>query len=416
MSEGGDTERAELDAVAGVSRTRPAAEYKVEGLSFGAATLARGHGDRWGSLTLTLTAEAAAHTTAPRETAVRFDLGYWASSAGAQRRDDAEFHEAVRSLLLDHHLLSRPGLLARADGGPPVEGAAAKALQALRDRVEGVRSHSATCPVCDDLVASLRHRYIEEQLRRGAAPSGYGWRRGLVDCAHAPMRGEAFAALFAAHPVLAFEAAGVLRPASAFDPPRFALNHELLSAMLGHWLMRRGRSRYGYDDPYRFGRGGERQRMSRVPQVGSLSASLRGALHFAAQSWGASGPLEGFAPPASEASEAVPTMTTSLEPLDVSVMWPEGVARPAEQPERAAKAPAERAATPAKTKTTAAKKVKPAKEPAAKEEPAVKAPSPGQMLMTAELRALGYSDAKVKSLLAAGTIERAGYGWFRWKG
>ena len=406
MSEGEDTERATLNAVAGVSRTRPAAEYRVEGLSFGAATLARGHGDRWGSLTLTLTAEAASHTTAPTATTVRFDLGYWASSAGSRQRDDAEFHEAVRSLLLDHHLLSRPGLLAHADGGPPVEGAAAKALLALRDRVEGVRSHSATCPVCDDLVASLRHRYMEGQLRRGAAPSGYGWRRGLVDCAHAPMRGEAFAALLAAHPELAFEAAGVLRPASALDPPRFALSHQLLAPMLGHWLMRRGRSRYGYvDDPFRYGRGGERQRLSRVPQGESLSVSLRGALHFAAQSWGASGPLEGFAPPTTEAVEATPTMTTSVEPLDVSVMWPEGVARPAE------KEPAKK--EPAAVKKPAGRATKKATEAL---KPEAGAPSIGQMLMTAELRALGYSDAKVKSLLAAGTIERAGYGWFRWKG
>jgi len=36
--------------------------------------------------------------------------------------------------------------------------------------------------------------------------------------------------------------------------------------------------------------------------------------------------------------------------------------------------------------------------------------------MTLELRALGYTEAKVKKLLKEGTLERAGYGWFRWKG
>ncbi len=36
--------------------------------------------------------------------------------------------------------------------------------------------------------------------------------------------------------------------------------------------------------------------------------------------------------------------------------------------------------------------------------------------MTSELRALGYTDAKVKRLFVEGRIERIDFGWYRWKG
>ncbi|MEZ4409420.1 MAG: hypothetical protein R3A52_23555 [Polyangiales bacterium] len=412
MSASEDTERARLDAVAGVSRSRPEMKYTVEGLSFGAATLTREADGRWSTLTLSLTEEAAASTAAPTEREVSVEVRYWLSTLGSLRGEDAERFEGLRSLLVEHHLLSRPRLLLRADGGAPIEGAALKALDAVREMVARVQAHFVNCPVCDDPVAAQRHRFLQGRLGRGAPPMGSGWRRGVVDCAHAAMRDKAFAALFAAHPELAFEAARVLVPSMKLDPPRFVLNRELLAPLLGHWLMRRARSRYGgldYGYGYGYRRGAEQRKMSRVPRGTALSPALRGALHYAAQSWEASGPLESFAPPTTDAAEGMPTMTSSSEPIDVAVMWPEGVARPAPKPERAAKAPAKRTAPSAK--------VKPAKAKAATtEEAVVKAPAPGQMLMTAELRALGYSDAKVKSLLAAGTIERAGYGWFRWKG
>ena len=44
------------------------------------------------------------------------------------------------------------------------------------------------------------------------------------------------------------------------------------------------------------------------------------------------------------------------------------------------------------------------------------APAPGQEMMTSELRALGYTDAKVKRLFVEGRIERIDFGWYRWKG
>ncbi len=36
--------------------------------------------------------------------------------------------------------------------------------------------------------------------------------------------------------------------------------------------------------------------------------------------------------------------------------------------------------------------------------------------MTSELRALGYSAATLKQMLAEGTLERTGYGWYRFTG
>ncbi len=34
--------------------------------------------------------------------------------------------------------------------------------------------------------------------------------------------------------------------------------------------------------------------------------------------------------------------------------------------------------------------------------------------MTSELRARGYTDAKLRQLIKEGVVERAGFGWYRW--
>lgn len=413
-------DRAELDRIAGVSRRAPRVRYEVEGLSFGGATLTRRADDRWSLLTLSLTAEAAVRTEAPGTTSVEFPMEYWLAQGATYGDGEATITAGLHALLVEHHLLSRPALLQRPDdGGPPVEGAAREALVKLREAVERTHAQYARCPACDaarrdhppsvenlDLLARVLGRRIDPAQLRDLLGGAYPTRRGVArPCAHAAMRVEALRALCAAYPELALESAHLLIGASSLDPPRFVLSPMAEKPMLGQWLVQRARRRrgYGYDDYLRDAP--PRRRVSLRRPVGDtpLSPALRGALSFAAQSWEADGPLEGFAPPPEGATEAAPTMSASTEVLDVAVLWPDGATHPA--PTIAAEPEAPKVAPKPKRPRAPKAPAKPTQEP-----------SPGQELMTADLRALGYTDARIKQLLKDGVIERAGYGWFRWKG
>jgi hypothetical protein len=103
-------------------------------------------------------------------------------------------------------------------------------------------------------------------------------------------------------------------------------------------------------------------------------------------------------------SAAMPVMTPAMALQDVALVWPDGVPRPAPRLPEATPPP------PPPKRPTAPKRAKAATKSASAK------PAPGQELMTPELRALGYSDAAIKQLLKDGTIQRAGYGWYRWKG
>lgn len=441
-----DPVRAELDAVAGVSRRAPDTRYTVTGLSFGEATLSRHPSTgRWEWLTLRLSAAAAATTKTPKELSVSFPMEFWLAQGANFGDKDSTLAAGLYALLMEHRLLSRPGLLWGANDGALVEGPAMDALALLRASMVRTLEQAATCPACGggtgrslaastnpiELIQQMLNGQMSRAERMSVLASGYG-RRGVVVptvCDHTPMRVEALHRLCAVFPELALEASQVLLAAPAMDPPRFVLSPQMEKPMLGQWLMQRTRRRYDYDDygsgygrgyGYGGGYGRPTRRVSLRRTAGetTLSPALRGALTFATQSWAATGPLESFVAPPEGAADAAPVMGTAAEFIDVAVLWPESVAK------AAAPVAATRETTEvAKAKPTAKAKPKTKKAEAAKAEAAKAAPveagaapTPGQELMTTELRTLGYSDAKVKQLLKAGTLERIDFGWYRWKG
>lgn len=430
---GHDPVRARLDRVAGVSRRTPRAEYAVEGLSFGAAKLKRnpGHG-RWESLILTLTPEASAESEragGSRATPVYYPLEYWlacGSSPGDDEDDDVP--AGLHALLVEHGLLSSPAWLT--DAAPPALPAdAAAALDGLRTVLARVTGMDVKCPVC----GPARGGRAVRGGRYGRGPGDLPEQASLLrmlglsiadlydepagpspGCPHAAMRREAFGALCGEFPELAFEAALVLVAAPTMSPPRYVLSPLRVKSLLDTWLVQRVLP--AVDDPPR-----RAVLPPPVPEDAALSPGQRGALAFAAQSWGYDGAPGRFVPPVNAAGD-MPAMAAGVALPDVARLWPDTVAKPAPRPagEPAGKAPrpspktarTARAPRPPKTtETTETTEVE-----AATESQRPPAPTPGQQLMTSELRALGYGDARVRQLLKDGTLERAGFGWYRWKG
>ena len=283
------------------------------------------------------------------------------------------------------------------------------------DTTEGRRTRvDVTCPVCPPPRRAGRARstypmppgvFDRERLQLlrmlGLDVSGLIGEPAAPEapCPHAPMRHEAFGALFAAFPELAFEATQLLIAAPTLTPPRFVLSPAMMRGLVGAWLMGRARP------------GALPRAITRAPAAPTLdddarwSEAQRAAEAFARGAWGFDGPLRA----ADDGAGATPVLAAGEALPDVALMWPDGVARPAPRPPEAAPP------KPPKVKKPTAPK-RPKAEAKGTSKPAAAKPTPGQELMTPELRALGYSDAAIKGLLQDGTIERAGYGWYRWKG
>lgn len=384
-----DPRRERLDRVAGLSRLAPRVDYELRGLSFGAATLRRNPASgRWDSLTLS-----------PGATTVLYPLTHWLGRGEFVGDDDLS--PGLYSLVVDGALLSNPAwLLDAAPIDPALSPAAARSLTHLRRSLAHATRLDAPCPVCPPprrgrhgssayptASSSLTRQRMELLQILGIDV------RGLfdeptppeVECPHTAMRHEAFGALFAAFPELAFEATQLLIAAPTLSPPRFVMSPMMMRGLVGAWLM--GRAHRGS----RAWLGGARPEPAPPPTPRAddalLSVGQRAALAFARASWGFEGPLGAFVPAMNDDSAAMPVMAPAMALADVALVWPDGVARPAPRLPEAALPP-----------------------------PPPPPPTPGQELMTPELRALGYSDAAIKKLLKDGTIERAGYGWFRWKG
>lgn len=396
MSDADDGWRARLDRVAGVSLRPPGEAYRVDGLSFGEAILSRDLGSgRWASLTLTLTLDAADRSRkagGSEATRVSFPMQH----ALVQREDASDVGPGVRGLLVDHELLSRPAwLTSPALEAPPSDDAALGALDRLRAALCRATGRAAMCPVCERAPVGGGRQNVSMSLL-----FKLGLHIGMTDepvdaaaaeCPHAPMRREALGALWAAFPELAFEAVLLLVAASAMRPPRFVLSTALMPWLLGSWLMNRQPTRYAsWARP--------------APDAAETSA-----LALSARVWRFEATPGVVAPAEGAGSDPAPALSTRPSPPAVTLLWPDGVARP--------EPPQVEAAPPTTAKRHTAPKGAP-KEPlsAPAEHPAQPdPPSPGQEMMTAELRALGYTDARIKRLVADGSLERAGYGWFRWR-
>lgn len=419
-----DALRERLDRIAGISLRAPREEYLVTGLSFGEAKLCRNTGTgRWEALVLRLTPSAAADVEkagGSRSSTVHYPLEHWLAQGSSDPTEVAVVAAGLHALLVDHGLLSRPELLTSAGSiDPGLAPLAAAALEELRRTLSRTTRGPARCPVCAERRSTLDPRYSHrntqyseqaEILRMlGIFLPGRGLSKPdetAPECPHAAMRGLAFQRLCQEHPELGFEAALLLVPVTVSDPPRFVLSPMAMKPMLEAWLMPSARD--AYDDEYdEFTDAPRRTVVPRAaPGNSTLTPGQRGALAFATQSWEADGALPDYLPPANDASGEMPVMASEIISPDVVLLWPEGVARPAPK----LPPPPPPAPPPAKP---AAKKREKAPTPSPTPPPT---PTPGQELMTSELRALGYTEAKVKKLLQEGTLERAGYGWFRWKG
>lgn len=420
-----DALRERLDRIAGISLRAPRAEYIVTGLSFGEATLRRNTGTgRWETLTLRLTPSAAADVQkagGSRDVTVIYPLEHWQAQGTTFDAEVEAVAAGLHPLLVDHGLLSRPELLTSARSiDPDLDAPAAASLEALRSTLSRSTRRAARCPVCVERRSTLDPRFSQRDTRYseqaeilrmlGIILPGQGQRmhdQPAPECPHSAMRHLSLQRLCEEHPELAFEAALLLVPVTVADPPRFVLSPMAMKPMLEEWLMLDARDDYDdYDDYDEFTSEARRVVVPRAaPGDSTLTPGQRGALAFATQSWEAGGALTGYLPPANDASGEMPVMASEVIPPDVALLWPEGVARPAPTP-----APTPPPPPPAKPVVTKrAKAAPPAPTPAP-------TPTPGQELMTSELRALGYTEAKVKKLLKEGALERAGYGWFRWKG
>ena len=406
-----DPQRVLIDRVAGISLRAPKEQYEVVGLSFGAATLQRNiDTGRWTALTLTLTPQAVLeHVKAvpQRVATVVFPLGYWMAEASGLVDVD-ELAVGLRELLVDHGLLSHPDWLLGAlpTDLPPAQCEALERLQTVLAQVTG---KSAICPVCPRPPPPRESSYGEgmdfdagfsRMLRMMgiAMPSPSKTIAAVsapppVECPHAAMREEALRALGVAFPEVAFEAAQLLLAVPAMVPPRFVLSPMVLQSVLDEWLMKRApiATASATAPPFE--------------EDAGLKEVQRAGLAFAASAWRLHGPLVRFVPTDDDGS-APPTISATAARTEATLWWPESVPKPPPRPaaERAAPRVVRKRAKPAPT-------VKPA--PTAKPAPG---PQPGQEIMTSDLLALGYTTEKVKALITAGTLERAGYGRFRWKG
>jgi len=417
-----DALRERLDRIAGISLRAPRGEYVVTGLSFGEAKLQRNTSTgRWESLILRLTPAAVADVEkagGSRAATVHYPLEHWLAQSTTFDAEATVVAAGLHALLVDGGLLSRPELLTSAasidHGLGPLAAASLDGLRSTRSRTT---RRTARCPVCADRRPTLDPRFSRsvgqfseqsELLRMlGIILPGRGQSmqpEPEVECPHAAMRAMAFQRLCEEHPELGFEAALLLVPVTVSDPPRFVLSPMALKPMLEEWLTPNAADD-DYDDDYDEFMDEPRRAVvpTAAPGDSTLTPGQRGALAFATQSWEANGALPGFLPPANDASGEMPVMASEIVSPEVALLWPEGVAKPAPKlppppPAKPAAKKREKAPTPAPTP----------------EHPPT--PTPGQELMTSELRALGYTEAMVKKLLKEGTLERAGYGWFRWKG
>ncbi|MDO9017597.1 MAG: hypothetical protein Q8S73_45075 [Deltaproteobacteria bacterium] len=409
-----DPMRALLDRVAGLSRRAPLLAYEATGLSFGAASLRRVDG-RWASLTLTLTGGA------PRKPGrVEYPMDTWMAESASLDADDVP-DDGLRSLLVDHALLSHPAWLIDPEpDGRPSEGAAAAALDSLREHLELVTRRAVRCPVCPAPFRRGGSRWSgvnipfgrmgdeERSLLKmlGLLPPEEPEPENAPSCPHAPMRREALEALYRAFPELAFEAATVLVPSVTPVAPRFLVSPMLMRPLLRDWLL----VPTDVEDEY--------APLVRAPEDAGLLAGQRAALALAAAAWGEEGSLTRFAPPANDAGP-LPAMPTKAALPGLVLLWPDGIAKPlppaapSAPPPPAVDAPPKRAKpAPKRAKVAPAAATEPAPQPG----PVASTPSPGQEMMAGELRALGYTDAKIRQLIKDGVVERAGFGWYRWKG
>ena len=413
-----DPMRALLDGVAGLSRRAPRPTYEAPGLSFGAASLRRADG-RWASLTLTLTGGASA-----KPTRVEYPMDPWMAESASLDTGDAP-DDGLRSLLVEHGLLSHPAWLTEPEpAGRPSEGTAAAALDGLRGHLTRVTGRNVRCPVCPAPFRRGGSRWSAKSIpfgRMGDEERALLKMLGLLppeepepeeapSCPHAPMRREALEALYQAFPELAFEAATVLVPSITPAATRFLMSPMLMRGLLRDWLL----VPTDPEDDY--------APIVRGPEEAGLPRGQRTALTPAAGPWDEGATLSRSLPPANDAGP-VPAMPTkgALPPL--VLLWPDGIAKPppaapsAPPPAVVVVPPSKRAKpAPKRAKVAPAASVEPAPQPGTAPPPAASTPSPGQELMPAELRALGYTDAKLRQLIKDGVVERSGFGWYRWKG
>jgi hypothetical protein len=308
--------QAVFEDVAGLSLAAPRSKYAI-----GAA--------RWqrdppfgllmtGSLTLDLDPRTARELGSPVTRAVFSPLRWlnagWPGGVGGYLgRDVMAGSESWRALIVEHRLLSRPELIrsesARkawetASGAGEAERAA---LRALAERYHRVLSSYTTgrprvvieCAACQAAREQRGAASVPRHLR-----TIYPGREQRASCVHAPMAVNALEQLCEAHPELTFEIIGWFAPEGALSrsqdassPRRFVLDTGVMKAVYGHWLLGQapeewGSWRYhGYRQHERKSFRVDRRRLTNQPD--KVAKKLRGALAFAAASWGiASAPEE----------------------------------------------------------------------------------------------------------------------------
>ena len=381
----------EIARVAGVALRAPSGAYSVEGLSFGRATLTRD--ERAGTLSgatleLALTPEAVTRAVAEGGAdvaAVAVPVGTFHLSARYEDDEDDALGDGLRDLLVEHQLLARPALL-DVEGEPQGEAlnhSTTRTLAELRRRhasFVSAQAQGAPCAACRVVQEQSQERRFEAEVRarrealgarlkavtdraeRAAAEKEFSewewetrWKYrnegSFASCPHAPMTAEAWRAITAAHPEVAFELVGLLVPEPESQPPRFTLAQELVRKILGAWLVGRARDTHlDFGRVFRSATAGSRW-TSRRTNTHSFSvrrselseeipAEVELGLRFAASAWDTPvPPARLYRDPSREVSAPTPSLSPEVMPeegLNVPRLIPSVAVKPSVAPKKPA--------------------------------------------------------------------------------